>query len=83
MKKTFLSFFIFSQVLFSQNILDLKSRAEVIKDLQKDRLENLLPDLMEESGIDMWVLITGAPNIPQTQYSFVKETNSENIASLS
>ena len=58
MKKTFLSFFIFSQVLFSQNILDLKSRAEVIKDLQKDRLENLLPDLMEETGIDMWVLIT-------------------------
>ena len=58
MNKTFLSFFIFSQVLFSQNILDLKSRAEVIKDLQKDRLENLLPDLMEETGIDMWVLIT-------------------------
>ena len=58
MKKIFLSFFIFSQVLFSQNILDLKSRAEVIKDLQKDRLENLLPDLMEETGIDMWVLIT-------------------------
>ena len=58
MKKIFLSFFIFSQVLFSQNILDLKSRAEVIKDLQKDRLENLLPDLMEETEIDMWVLIT-------------------------
>jgi len=58
MKKIFLLFFIFSQVLFSQNILDLKNRAEVIKDLQKDRLENLLPHLMEETGIDMWVLIT-------------------------
>ena len=58
MKKTLLTLLILSQLSFSQNILDLKSRAQVIKDLQKDRLENLLPDLMEETGIDMWVLIT-------------------------
>lgn len=58
MKKTLLIILILSQLSFSQNILDLKSRAEIIKDLQKDRLENLLPDLMEETGIDMWVLIT-------------------------
>ena len=57
MKKILLTLLILSQLSFSQNILDLKSRAEVIKDLQKDRLENLLPDLMEETGIDMWVLI--------------------------
>lgn len=56
--KKFIILLVFTQLSFSQNILDLKSRADVIKDLQKDRLDNLLPDLMEETGIDMWVLIT-------------------------
>ena len=56
--KKFIILLVFAQLSFSQNILDLKSRADVIKDLQKDRLDNLLPDLMEETGIDMWVLIT-------------------------
>ena len=56
--KKFIILLVFTQLSFSQNILDLKSRADVIKDLQKDRLDNLLPDLMKETGIDMWVLIT-------------------------
>tara|TARA_B100001287_G_C22677762_1_gene528629 strand:- start:426 stop:1736 length:1311 start_codon:yes stop_codon:yes gene_type:complete len=56
--KKFIILLVFAQLSFSQNILDLKSRADVIKDLQKDRLDNLLPALMEETGIDMWVLIT-------------------------
>ena len=43
---------------FSQNIFDLKDRATIIKNIQKDRIENLLPNLMQESGIDMWVIIT-------------------------
>ena len=42
----------------SQNILNLKDRAKVISEIQKDRLDNLLPKLMDETGIDMWVLIT-------------------------
>ena len=42
MKKILLTLLILSQLSFSQNILDLKSRAEAIKDLQKERLENLL-----------------------------------------
>ena len=46
------------QFTFSQNILDLKNRASIIKDIQKDRIENLLPKLMKETGIDMWVIIT-------------------------
>ena len=47
----------FLQSSFSQDILDLKERASVIKEIQKDRIENLLPQLMEETGIDMWVII--------------------------
>ena len=42
----------------SQDILSLKERARVIEEIQKDRFDNLLPKLMEETGIDMWVIIT-------------------------
>jgi len=56
-KNTFV-FLLFFQFTFSQNILDLKNRALVIKDIQKDRIENLLPNLMKETGTDMWVIIT-------------------------
>ena len=42
----------------SQGILSLRDRANVIEKIQKDRLDNLLPKLMDETGIDMWVLIT-------------------------
>ena len=50
-------FIFFINISFSQNILDLKERASVIKEIQKDRIENLLPQLMEETGIDMWIII--------------------------
>ncbi len=49
---------LFFQFSFSQNILDLKNRATIIKEIQKDRIENLLPSLMKETGIDMWIIIT-------------------------
>ena len=42
----------------SQDVLGLKERARVIEEIQKDRFDNLLPKLMEETGIDMWVIIT-------------------------
>ena len=58
MSKNILIFLLFSHFTFSQNILDLKNRALIVKDIQKDRIENLLPKLMKETGIDMWVIIT-------------------------
>ena len=42
----------------AQDILGLKDRARVIEEIQKDRFDNLLPQLMEETGIDMWIIIT-------------------------
>ena len=39
-------------------ILSEKERAEVVDDILEDRIDNLLPQLMERSGIDMWVLIS-------------------------
>ena len=43
---------------FSQAVLPLKDRVKAIEEIQKDRLENLLPQLMEREKIDCWVIIT-------------------------
>ena len=44
----------------AQEILPLKKRAEIINKLQQDRFQNLLPDIMNENDIDMWVIMTRA-----------------------
>ena len=54
----FIAFLFLVIPLKSQHILDLKNQAKVIEEIQKDRLENLLPSLMKRHKIDMWVLIT-------------------------
>ena len=41
----------------AQDILPLKERAAFVNKLQKERLNELLPQLMEKTDIDMWVLI--------------------------
>jgi len=38
--------------------LPLRERAELIDRIQKERIQNLLPQLMQETDLDMWVLIT-------------------------
>ena len=58
MKKVFYVVFLFTLSLNSQNILDEKDRARVVNEILKDRFENLLPKLMDRTGIDMWILIT-------------------------
>ncbi len=52
----------------SQEILPLKSRAEIIDKIQKDRLDNLLPQLMSKSNLDMWVLITREYNVVASSF---------------
>ncbi|RIA09883.1 Xaa-Pro aminopeptidase [Flavobacteriaceae bacterium MAR_2010_72] len=42
----------------SQQILSEKERAELIDDILADRLNHLLPKLMDKTNIDMWVLIS-------------------------
>ena len=56
-KKIILAF-LFCQFNFAQEILNLKDRATLIEKIQKDRLDNLLPELMSKNGIDMWIIIT-------------------------
>ena len=58
MKKVFYLVFLFTVTLNSQNILDEKERAKVVNEVLTDRFENVLPKLMDRTGIDMWILIS-------------------------
>ena len=42
----------------AQQILSEKERAVVVDEILGERLNNLLPKLMDRTGIDMWVLIS-------------------------
>lgn len=44
--------------LQAQQILPEKQRAEVVDQILKDRFNNLLPKLMDDTGFDMWILIS-------------------------
>ena len=59
--RNFLLFFtllFFTIDCFPQAVLSLKERVSAIEDIQKDRLENLLPKLMKREKIDCWIIIT-------------------------
>ena len=54
--------FLFSICSYAQvsdgDILSMRDRAEWIDNMLEYRLDSLLPDLMDRSGIDMWILIS-------------------------
>lgn len=59
MKKLFLfTFLIFISKSNAQQILNEKERSIVIDEILEDRFNNLLPKLMDASGLDMWVVIS-------------------------
>jgi len=60
LKSYFLSlvFLIFSSLSIAQQVLPESERARVIDEILNDRFNNLLPDLMDKTAIDMWVLIS-------------------------
>ena len=67
MHKNSIKFFLFC-ILFScakqevktkaYNILDEKDRAELRDEIIEDRFNNLLPRLMDDNAIDMWIVIS-------------------------
>ncbi|MEM7486858.1 MAG: M24 family metallopeptidase [Bacteroidota bacterium] len=59
MKKTTLCLFIiFSSISYSQQILPESERAKVVDEILEERFNNLLPKLMDDTGIDMWIVIS-------------------------
>ncbi len=97
MNKVISLFLLLPILAMGQHVLSLKERAVVIDQIQKDRLDNLLPQLMNDNGIDLWVLITREYNedpvvktiLPptwlnarrQTILVFSKNKNAEGITS--
>ena len=57
MKKIIILIFLISNS-FNAQILNEKDRAQKINEILKYRFENVLPDLMDKTDIDMWVLIS-------------------------
>jgi len=58
MKKAFfLGLCIVAQLSFAQ-IVPLRERAKIEDEVLKDRFDNLLPQLMDRTNIDMWILIS-------------------------
>ncbi|OYU55168.1 MAG: Xaa-Pro aminopeptidase [Chitinophagaceae bacterium BSSC1] len=59
MKKIILAILLFAvSQAQSQEILNLRSQASLIDEINAERFSVLLPKLMEREGIDMWVLIS-------------------------
>ncbi len=59
MKKTLLYFFaLLSIISYSQQILPEAERARVVDEILEERFNNLLPKLMDDTEIDMWVVIS-------------------------
>lgn len=59
MKNIFrLSLFFIVINIHAQQILPEQDRARVVDEILADRFNNLLPELMDASGIDMWVVIS-------------------------
>mgnify|MGYP003110678580 CR=1 FL=1 len=58
MLKNLFLFFILITSYSQAQIASEKQRAEIINDILQDKFNNLLPALMERTGIDMWVLIS-------------------------
>ncbi len=59
MKNIFrLSLFFIVINLHAQQILPEQDRARVVDEILADRFNNLLPELMDASGIDMWLVIS-------------------------
>lgn len=55
-------------------VLPMHERAKVIDGILEDRMENLLPSLMAETGIDLWVLISREYNEDPVLKTFLPST---------
>jgi len=58
MKKIFLLLILITFKIDAQQILPERERARVVDEILADRFNNLLPELMDKTGIDMWILIS-------------------------
>ena len=73
-------FILVTSILFFQAIsadaiiLPMRERAQVIDEIIDERIETVLPDLMERTGIDMWVIISREYNEDPVLKTFLPST---------
>ena len=59
MRKTIqLILFVLPTIMLSQQILPEMERAKVVDEILEERFNHLLPELMDSTGIDMWIVIS-------------------------
>ena len=58
MRKLLVVLCVFCFVTTKAQVLNPRDQALVIDEILADRINNLLPQLMEKAGIDMWVIIS-------------------------
>ena len=58
MRKLFFGISLLIAVSLQAQVLSVRNQATVINELLAERLNNLLPALMEKAGIDMWVIVS-------------------------
>jgi len=58
MKKLFLAAGLLFTIIGESQVLSVREQARMVNELLAERLNNLLPSLMEKTGIDMWVIIS-------------------------
>ncbi len=58
MKKILLLLLLCYAIQTQSQVLTLREQARIVNEILDDRINNLLPKLMERTGIDMWVIIS-------------------------
>ena len=58
MKRILLCILLLMSISIHAQVLSIRDQARVTDEILADRLDNLLPSLMEKTGIDMWILIS-------------------------
>ena len=62
MKKIILFLLVCFYVNMYAQVLPVRDQAKVVNEILDDRLNNLLPKLMERTGIDMWIIVSSEYN---------------------
>jgi len=74
MKKLLLVIFLGAHFSLNAQVLSLREQSVVIDEILAERVNTLLPTLMQKSGIDMWVLISREYNEDPVLKTFLPST---------
>ena len=66
--------FLFVTNLYAQDILSLKDRSKIIDNIIKERIDNLLPEIMNKEDVDMWIIIAREYNEDPIIKTFLPST---------